>query len=208
MVRRDGWRDRWWRERRGLREVVPVNPRTLLLGTPRIAEGAVPPELPDATLEDFEADDFTLEPFPADTAGPLATISLTDVFSATPVEFGEFAPGRYRVVYERGAIFYQATVFQLRINAYSTSANGFKIDAGGAIFNAPGFNAGPDDPFRYAADDPRTLSELLDDIAARESGKYTEFDHPGGVIAMYLSDDFVGNAPTGQPPTFSLQAAG
>jgi hypothetical protein len=211
LVRREAWRDRWWTKAPvgDLWQVVPVDPRTLVLGNRRVALGSVTTAAGDVTTEDFLADDYTLEPFPRDTTGPLSSISLPDVFSATPVSFGEFAPGRYRVVYERGAIFYGGTKNQLRINAYSTSANGFKIQSGATLYNAPGFNAGLDDVFRYAADDPRTVAQIVEDIAARESGRFVEFDHAGGAILMFLSDSpYTDNAPTTEFPTFSLYVAG
>jgi hypothetical protein len=208
-VRRLGWTDRWIVFFRFRYFVQPVNPVTLVDGLRREVNGASTLPAMDWKGEDFEADDFTLDPIPPHESDLLGRITCSDALAATVFSFGTFAAGTYRVVFERGAMYYVAgNKNQLRVNAYSTSVNGFKIVSGGIEHNAPGFNAGPADTFRYDEADPRSEAELLADIAEREGGKETVFEHPGGDIAMYLLDDYINNAPSIEMPTFGLYAAG
>lgn len=259
----------------------PVDPFTLV-DLPRRVVTAT-----DFGAADYRANDFTFAPIPGTKDRPLATVEVTEVLAPTLFPFGgTFDAGTYRVVYERGALYYGRSggiPNRLWINSFGSNLNGHRIRipgpsypltsslgvgkfiaigasfaegdevlvlnpvpatmlvhgrhyvvreplsgevfglsaradsaliditddmTGGQIkggdLRAPGFQT-PDDLTSYD-DDPRSETELLEEIAATNAGREVIFTHPGGDLAMYLSDAYGDNTRASIPPRFSIYA--
>lgn len=205
LVRAIHWPDRWLRH-----DGVGLFFLRIMDATRQIVETERVPLAADFGPDEFAAQ-WTTAPLLPDPDRPLETIDLQDVFSSAMVSFGEWPAGQYRVRYEQGALFYVAgNLTQLRINAYSTSNNGFRINSTGVV-DAVNDTRAPGDSFRYPATETRSQRELLEEIRRRNAGATVDYTHPGGAIFMYLVDDFTN--PTGAnsaaliAPRFSLLAA-
>lgn len=198
LVRAIYWPDRWLRhDGRGLwfLRVMEADRQTIA--------GERVPLASDFGPEEFAAE-WTTEPLPLDPDVPLATVTARTVFSAAMVSFGEWPAGLYRIRYDQGAFYYvAANKSQLRINAYNTSTNGFRVNSTGIVDLINDARA-PGDGFRYAINDPRTESQLLEDIARRNAGETIPYEHPGGSIYLYLGDDYTNNGTAAVMPQFSL----